>query len=372
MLQIMSEYRRHHYVPKFLLRRFSGDKKRIDVFPIDKRRIIPNVGIKEQCSEAFFYGKDPIIEKALGSLEDATSVVIQKICLGKMSSISLYEADLLRQFILYQVSRTRGAAEETQNYMEALSKEMLKKRSEIEGIPPKLPTNVLDLVNIQFSQTQMTSLKAAATTPVLAISDLEFKFLLPSNEDSEFILSDNPAIKYNQFAEHHPTLSVIKGSRGYLLKGLQIFLPVSPKVCIALFDPQVYSYGNPGQPIRKISKRDVATLNLLQASHADKCLYRSSTGPNQIELCRLADKRSLLAPSKMTHVVRTKEKTEPNRKKSHLIIATSGEIRIGQKMSFVEVIDKKPYKTTALFPLRSYEIAQKIHAHQTRLMQKEK
>nr|BFD33574.1 hypothetical protein GTC16762_31930 [Pigmentibacter ruber] len=41
----MAQERKHHYVPKFLLRQFSADKKRIDVFLINNKRYFKSVVI---------------------------------------------------------------------------------------------------------------------------------------------------------------------------------------------------------------------------------------------------------------------------------------------------------------------------------------
>jgi hypothetical protein len=74
-----SQTKAQHYVPRMLLKHFSTDKKRIDVFILKKMKLINGVSIKNQCYENYFYGEDGRIEKALADLEGVTAPILAKI-----------------------------------------------------------------------------------------------------------------------------------------------------------------------------------------------------------------------------------------------------------------------------------------------------
>ena len=58
-----------HYVPRFLLKRFSKDQKTINLFHFESNEIIRNAQIKHQASLDYIYGKDQMLESALQDLE---------------------------------------------------------------------------------------------------------------------------------------------------------------------------------------------------------------------------------------------------------------------------------------------------------------
>ena len=66
----MAEKKRQHYVPKFYLKLFSwDDKKLINIYNISHKQIIPNGTLEKQCYEDYFYGKDLVIENSFGTIE---------------------------------------------------------------------------------------------------------------------------------------------------------------------------------------------------------------------------------------------------------------------------------------------------------------
>jgi hypothetical protein len=69
--------------------------------------------------------------------------------------------------------------------------------------------------------------------------DLRWK-LLQNKTDLPFITSDHPAVRYNQFLEPR----IRSGSNtGLVARGLQMFLPLSPKHVLVLFDSETYKVG---------------------------------------------------------------------------------------------------------------------------------
>lgn len=88
-----------------------------------------------------------------------------------------------------------------------------------------------------------------------------------------FITSDNPAVLYNQYCE--PLKG--RGTTGAIKKGLQVFVPLSPRHLILLYDSEVYKFGDKKVSLSDVSNTsDLATLNSLQAVNADKVVLFSN------------------------------------------------------------------------------------------------
>src|SRR5207237_4965802 len=88
-----------------------------------------------------------------------------------------------------------------------------------------------------------------------------------------FVISDHPVVLYNQYAEHHADLQHCLGITGLAAKGLQMFLPLSPAVTLAVFDPSTYQYGGRERIVVRAGPQDVTYLNRLQAIQGVKCIY---------------------------------------------------------------------------------------------------
>ena len=75
-----------------------------------------------------------------------------------------------------------------------------------------------------------------------------------------FITSDNPTIKYNSVSENYEWLT-----SSFVSSGLQIFLPLSPKLVLFFYDPKTYNVKTDIDDIILIEKEsEVFQLNLLQ------------------------------------------------------------------------------------------------------------
>nr|WP_262895928.1 DUF4238 domain-containing protein [Marivirga aurantiaca] len=113
--------------------------------------------------------------------------------------------------------------------------------------------------------------------------DLEMK-LLVNKTKKMFIVSDNPAVKYNQFLEkrNHPG-----GHLGIFTKGLQLFIPLSPSLMLVYFDKWAYKYGNKKEKIILIKNEvDIDQLNYLQFMNCYKIIFTKQL--NQFYLNQLA------------------------------------------------------------------------------------
>ena len=101
-----------------------------------------------------------------------------------------------------------------------------------------------------------------------AMLDMTVKMLVL--DEPGFVLSDNPVVLRNQYSELNPSGP---GVLGTLARGLQMFMPVSPTMTIAVYDGDVYECGADDAVIIPLSSRNAAVLNAMQVRNANECLY---------------------------------------------------------------------------------------------------
>jgi hypothetical protein len=110
----MAERKRQHWVPQFYLRRFAtnSDKTLINLYLLEGRKFIGNVGLSGQCQEDNFYGKDRIIEEALGQLEGVWTDLFRRVEAGDQLTENIRHELCL--FAAMQSSRTAVIRENSQ------------------------------------------------------------------------------------------------------------------------------------------------------------------------------------------------------------------------------------------------------------------
>ena len=105
-----------------------------------------------------------------------------------------------------------------------------------------------------------------------AISDLRAHLIVSPNED--FLASDNPVFRYNQYCEDTQHMGITGGQQ----RGLQIFLPLSPRHQLVLYDSTTYNVRLAGRIFgtRRAKQSDIDSLNKMQLISANKNVYFSS------------------------------------------------------------------------------------------------
>lgn len=350
ILRLLPPYKNHHFVPQLILRRFSADSRTISLHHFGSRRtLIDTAKIDDQCSEDYFYGRDPALEKSFGFTEGKFSQLLEELESRSYSQLSADDRIGIILFTHYQRSRTAAAADMVNNRNEALLKELLSKNPETAGIDPAT-------YRLKFKHQQILALGAAGDATLLT-ADLEVKFLV-NDRKTGFVISDAAVATYNQFAEHHPLFTHWQGYTGVASKGLQWFFPISPRVCIAVYDPTTYCYGSPKTWFCRPSRRDVEFLNSLQAVHARQCLYflTGTVSDSDIETLRAARERH---PSLYeTRVEKSLPYRRPDGSVGQRMRAIAPDPRLGFQPNFSRVVDRNLYEgyIRAMLPLRSPEL----------------
>jgi len=340
--------RRQHYVPRLILRGFSSDGRRVSLRVLSSGRFIHNASLNEQCYENYFYGDDGGIEGALAKLEEAFKSTVGDLSPKHLEAVTTEKSRLLCLFVHYQNFRTAAAADDTADFIDGLAKKVLAKDS-------RLDPEMLARVKIGPQMPQHETLyHAAEAEPILL--DLDVKFLV-SDKKVGFVLSDHPVASLNQWMEHHPVFCRVGANDGIALRGLQWFLPLSPHVCVAVFDPGAYEYGSPRRRTCSVGLRDIRLLNTLQALRARECIYFDPRCTAEEEIVRICyDRNKHAVPN--VQFDEGEMRALPDGTCSQTILATLPSAQLGTQLSCVRVKkNARVYRSGgAPFPVRSPEL----------------
>lgn len=219
----MATNKNQHFVPRCHLRPFTTDEgdAAINVFNLDRKKLIPNAPVKNQCSRDYFYGKDELLETAIQSLESAYGATVRAI---RTPGFSLQEGHktLLRRFWLFQNLRTEAASRR--------SVEMAADLQQFAG--EEAPSFRFDI-----SQAVQTAMRVFSDA--MDVID-GLKVCLVRNRTSlPFVTSDDPAVLTNRWYLEDKRIS--GRSFGLQSSGALALLPLSPKILCVAYDGDVYS-----------------------------------------------------------------------------------------------------------------------------------
>lgn len=278
----MPDNKKHHFVPKFYLKRFSENKKSINAFLLKSERRVTNANLANQCYRNYFYGTEPDIERQLGVLENEASRILREIEESNIlptDSPTKASEDLttLFLFVIMQGVRTAQFADQ----VDELNNAMIQR-----ALGAETNAQTIDASEFKIGQKEPALIAmsiALAHYPLLL--DLDIRLLI--NRTSEgFITSDNPVVMYNQLMQfRNDGLS----DCGYAVKGLQFFFPIDEKRMLVLYDTDVYRVrGTKASTVELNDRRDVIALNTLQACSASEVIYFRNVGQDVEALHRKA------------------------------------------------------------------------------------
>ncbi|MEJ1384469.1 MAG: DUF4238 domain-containing protein [Candidatus Sedimenticola sp. (ex Thyasira tokunagai)] len=263
----MPNNKKHHYIPRFYLKKFSVDKKSICLYNLPKELKVVGANLKNQCYKNYFYGKDLKTETALSGIEGEVSQLYKEI--EKHCTLPPPFSDqhiLLIISILVQHGRTKYNADAMDDMHNKMFQHVFKEKmeAEIEGL--NLNDYIVGIQNIaQYSIGIFIQYY-----PLLL--DLGYKLIL-NNTKVDFMTSDNPVVMFNQLLSFRK----LGSNTGLSSKGLQIFFPLSPDKLIIIYDSSIYRVGGERKTVFEITnERDVYNLNALQACSCYENIYFSN------------------------------------------------------------------------------------------------
>jgi hypothetical protein len=346
--------KRQHYVPRMILRNFSSDaeKRRISLVAGGKR--IYGTSLRDQCQEDYFYGADQVMEDSFAKEEARMATFFGDLAPERFASLEDDDVHQLRLFVAYQHARTRAAAEHLSAFIGSFLKEAARGTAVLNQ-DADMTGEDIDAVEVRMTNAQNEAIwHAAKSHPILL--DMHVKFIKTARTPG-FIIADHPVVAYNQFAEHHPVLSRYPTSAGLASKGLQMFMPLSPGMTLALFDPATYEYGGKGC-VCTAGPADVAYLNRMQAVNAYSSFYFDESRMTEEALSDLEKTRAEHPSVLKKNISKSPMIQREDGKMSQFIVVHQTEVRLGAKLSFIRPADFHLYEEYegASVPNRSEEV----------------
>ncbi len=259
----ITDKKNQHYIPKLYLRFFSFENNRNQIgFYNFKNKIFKSrIPLKHQASGDFFYGQDGKLEDWLNTVENFSTPVLKKIIETDSIAELGDQSDILLFFIFLLANRTKGFAEYLQEEADVMFDNFLAYDKRLKDVPKDLKIKLNNPAQIGID---------SALKHFPSLLDLESK-LIVNNTLIPFVCSDSPVVKYNQYLEkrNHKSSHV-----GLPCKGLQLFVPLSPRHLVLYYDGWAYRVGDKQKSTIKINDvKDVARLNYLQAVNCEQQIF---------------------------------------------------------------------------------------------------
>lgn len=217
-----------HYVPRFLLNNFQIDSTN-QIYCYDKSNGNTfRTNIKNVACEKWFYDIDEgnpesSLEPALSKLEGNAASIINGHILKNCTLRGLVDEQYgwLSLFIAIQMLRTKNMMLNMKFMDDQMQKEFIKRGWDLDKIQnyKKIETEQ-ELKEISLSNIKI----ARSLTPHI----LDKVWALFESKE-EFIISDNP-IGFQNTVNRDP----LRGTIGVAVRGIEIYLPISPKYTIGL------------------------------------------------------------------------------------------------------------------------------------------
>ncbi|HLO42895.1 MAG TPA: DUF4238 domain-containing protein [Leadbetterella sp.] len=334
---LKTQKKNQHYIPKFYLRNFSylQNGKQIGLFNLISGKYFPTGKLKTQGSKPFFYGYDGVIEEALSKIEDKISKTIQDII--KTQSLpqknSLDQENLLMFVALTHLRNPViiNSITEQSKHFEKLINESQPDSAKKFATPEITHRNAIDMVLSILPNT------------IERLKDLEYKILINETSTS-FITSDFPVALYNQFLESKKWKH---GKTGFANVGLQIFIPLNPKITLTLFDSGIYKIGEKKKHkivIRVVN--DILQLNALQLLNCHESIFFNENISENYIRTLISRTNGYNKPNQVKSSLNfINTESDPNPEYKNLMIMGSTDLEIKLKISGINLNSKsKAYK----------------------------
>ena len=305
------------------------------MFNIKNEIFIQRAKLKSQGSKNYYYGEDGVIEEALSKLEGKLSYTIKEIIknerLPRKQSSEHFE--LLKFLILtdfrnpVRIESMKGMNVEARKRMNELNNSI----NSSESIPEYTHE---DTIKDSF---------LFANEMIEMIVDLDYKLII-NVTDTPFLTSDFPIIKYNQFLEQKKwTESKI----GFGVTGLQIFVPITPKLMILFYDSGIYKVGFKKRQIHELNdKKDIDNINILNFINCFNTIYFDHQINEQYVRRLFTEskkyKRANIPNSKLSYLVNNikNHNHEFNDKEKNLIVLNTTDCETKLDISGVKIHSK--------------------------------
>jgi hypothetical protein len=229
------------------------------------RANIRNIG----CGKDFY---DEDSEKYLSNLESQISPVCEKLAKSRdLGTLNWIERVTMATFVAIQDTRTQEGRIALKEVGETLIGKIVETIPACRQMTGKdmrkhLGKFIQEKAEVLAKETQIGLLKQKIK---LADMLLGLQWILIENKTKMLLwTSDNPVNKYNPIKPPHPYL----GNLGYLCLGIEIFLPLSPTLCLCMCDPGTHKLV-PSEKMIMQSKQNVIYQNHIQLAQSSRHIF---------------------------------------------------------------------------------------------------
>ena len=251
----MATNKNQHFVPRVHLAPFTTPETEdaINLYNIDRDKVIPAAPVKHQCSRDYFYGRDDNLDSKIRGMEGEYGRAVRAVqTLGY--ELSDDEHQILINFWQLQYMRTEAASRRSVEMFTELGSTIGMKGSEF---------------RMEIRGSVQLAMKTFFDTRYL-MSDLR-GCLLNNCTDTPFVTSDDPAIFANRWlTQIRPPIG---RSFGLTSAGAMAYLPLTPTIAYLAYDPDVYSVSTKSGWLKVTDNTDVLAANELQYLNCRANLY---------------------------------------------------------------------------------------------------
>lgn len=331
----MATNKNQHFVPRCHLRPFTKDEgdASINVFNLDRRKLIPNAPVKNQCSRNYFYGKDDLLETAIQSMESAYGATVRAI---RTPGFALQEEHkpLLRRFWLFQNLRT-----------EAASRRAVEMATDLQQFADEGAASF----RLDISQAVQTAMRVFAGA-MDAIDGLKV-CLVRNRTRLPFVTSDDPAVLTNRWYLEDKRAS--GRSFGWQSSGTLALLPLTPKILCIAYDGDVYSIQHDRGWAETRREDDVRAFNQHQLLNcfANVYLHDATYSPELAAQYEAASARRL--PARHRFHVAVRDRTEGEYTRYRVVTAEEAQASADEALFHSETLHCSPTLWPALVRWRA-------------------
>jgi hypothetical protein len=309
--------RKHHFVSRFYLKAFASDDggRQLHVYNLKRGLPIQSASLKDQCYRHHFYGEHDDLEDAFAGVEGLVAPAIGRaIEQQRAPDNGSDDHKALIMFVALQNGRTAAAMLRVQFAANLLADAVH------DGSPPA-----------DFLTTEEEALTLSLSTlPEMMAGLIDLRIhVIVAPDGHQFITSDHPVCRFNHYCHGIKGMGVLGG----VSRGLQIYVPLSPKIGVLLFDSGVYKVGRRGTAASSIATpEDVLRLNQLVFLAAHENLYFADWGQRG----EIAERVCAIAKGD-SYKMRITEAVEEGDDKSSLLHSYEVQPSLDISLSFVTV-----------------------------------
>jgi hypothetical protein len=227
----MGQAKVQHYVPQFLLAAFEASPESRQVHVYDKQRDraflanVRNVAAESGFYDVTFDDVTLTFEPSLGELEGQTANLLARVVeLGQVGFLSAEARITIASFVLAQNMRTR-------QFLESVHEGGIALAAALDAKHPGSSTALGFSADREQSRIIALDLlrKSADFVPLI----LEKAWgLYEAPPDHPFWIGDHPVVMENNVLK-----SEVRGTIGLRVRGIEIYLPITPRYCLGFLCP---------------------------------------------------------------------------------------------------------------------------------------